>query len=34
MNELKAGLGFTQQSYIISPEKEKDTRVLMDVNRE
>jgi hypothetical protein len=34
MNELKAGLRFTQKSYIIGPEEEKDARVLMNANRE
>jgi hypothetical protein len=34
MNESGAGLGFTQKSYIIGPEEEKDARALIDANRE
>jgi hypothetical protein len=34
MDELGAGLGLIQKSYIIGPEEEKDARVLIDVNRE
>ena len=34
MNESGADLGFIQQSYIIGSEKEKDTRVLININRE
>ena len=34
MDESGAGLGLTQQSYIIGPEEEKDARALMDANRE
>jgi hypothetical protein len=34
MDESRAGLGFTQKFYIIDPEEEKDTRALMNANRE
>ncbi len=34
IDESGAGLGLTQQSYIINPEEEKDTRVLININRE
>ena len=34
MDESEAGLGLTQQSYIIGPEEEKDARASMDANRE
>ncbi len=34
MDESEAGLELTQQSYIISPEEEKDTRTLININRE
>ena len=34
IDELKAGLRFIQQSYIISPEEKKDARVLINTNRE
>ena len=34
IDESGAGLGFTQQSYIIGPEEEKDIRILINTNRE
>ncbi len=34
INESGAGLGFIQQSYIIDPEEKKNTRILINTNRE
>ena len=34
IDELEAGLKFTQKSYIINPEEKKNTRILIDINRE
>ena len=34
MDELGAGLGLIQKSYIIGPEEEKDARISANTNRE
>ncbi len=34
MDESGVGLGFIQQFYIIGPKEKKDTRILININRE